>query len=411
MSRKWLRQCPLLVALVCTVGLGTGVFGQDDPPDAVQPPANPPKTETPDAAETPATGDQTDASQDGSASPVTTNKSAFSAKLDEWKTIIKSMRALSPRYALSTEDEAIGIQQEWADLIKRGELLIPELRATGKAAYAAAQGQDRAVEQFLKKLLIDDIEHDRYERGLDLGNSLLASGCDAKEVIEATGVAAFCTNDFDGAETLFKRAQEAGGLSDKGLHNLSLIESYKTHWATEKELREKEAAADDLPRVKVVTNRGELIVELLENEAPDTVGNFISLVEKEFYDGLAFHRVLPGFMAQGGCPQGTGSGGPGYTIMCETDAENHRKHFRGTLSMAHAGKHSGGSQFFLTFLPTPHLDGEHTVFGRVIEGLDVLGELQRIDPTGEDRTSKPDVIVTMRVIRKRDHAYKPNKSQ
>lgn len=151
---------------------------------------------------------------------------------------------------------------------------------------------------------------------------------------------------------------------------------------------------------------------MLENEAPETVGNFINLIEsKKFYDGLTFHRVLPGFMAQGGCPLGDGSGGPGYMIKCETDAENHRNHFRGSLSMAHAGKDTGGSQFFLTFVPTAHLNGKHTVFGRVIEGMDVLEKLHRIDPSEPVPGVKPDTIIKMEVLRKRDHEYKPNKTQ
>ena len=93
-------------------------------------------------------------------------------------------------------------------------------------------------------------------------------------------------------------------------------------------------------------------------------------------------------MAQGGDPRGTASGGPGYTIPCECDKENHRDHFRGSLSMAHAGKDTGGSQFFLTFVPTPHLDGRHTVFGRIIEGMDVLAELQRRDPSSHAKPQK-----------------------
>jgi len=412
MSRKWLRQCPLLVALVCTIGLGTSVFGQDTTQCAAQPPASPPATEPPDATETPDTDDQPVPSKEASAPAPAADKAAFSAKLEEWKTVLKSLRALTPRYEIAKEAEVADIQQEWDDLITQGERLIPELRATGKTAYASAQGGDRAIERFLTKLLADDITHDRYEPAYDLGTSLIASGCDVKEVFDGTGVAAFCSNDFDRAETLFKRAQDAGGLSENGRKVQGLIDEYKVYWAIEKELRDKETAADDLPRVKVTTNRGELIVELLENEAPDTVGNFINLIEsKQFYDGLDFHRVLPGFMAQGGCPQGNGSGGPGYTIKCETDAENHRIHFRGSLSMAHAGKDTGGSQFFLTFVPAAHLNGKHTVFGRVIEGMDVLAKLKRIDPEQQDPSTKRDTIIKIEVLRKRNHEYKSNKSQ
>lgn len=117
------------------------------------------------------------------------------------------------------------------------------------------------------------------------------------------------------------------------------------------------------------TNKGTIIIELFEKEAPGTVKNFTDLIEKGFYDGLSFHRVIPGFVAQGGCPNGTGTGGPGYTIPCETKG-NPKKHERGSLSMAHRGPNTGGSQFFIVYEPQPHLDGAHTVFGQVIEGMD-----------------------------------------
>jgi cyclophilin family peptidyl-prolyl cis-trans isomerase len=132
-------------------------------------------------------------------------------------------------------------------------------------------------------------------------------------------------------------------------------------------------------------------------------------VEKGFYDGTPFHRVIGGFMAQGGDPTGTGTGGPGYTIDCECELPAARKHFLGSLSMAHAGKDTGGSQFFLTFRPTEHLDGRHTVFGRVIEGFDVLPKLTRTqDGQGQPIEGvKRDEIVKAEVLRKRDHAYVP----
>ena len=152
--------------------------------------------------------------------------------------------------------------------------------------------------------------------------------------------------------------------------------------------------------MKIETNRGTLVVELFENEAPETVGNFVSLVEKGFYNGLTFHRVLPGFMAQGGDPNGDGNGGPGYKIYCECAKPVHREHFRGTLSMAkQPQKDTGGSQFFITFRPTPQLDGKHTAFGRVVEGLDVLAKIQRRNPESEEeRKLTPDRIVKAEVV-------------
>lgn len=125
-------------------------------------------------------------------------------------------------------------------------------------------------------------------------------------------------------------------------------------------------------------NGEKIIIDLFEEAAPKTVENFETLANKGFYDGVIFHRVIPGFVAQGGDPTGTGMGGPGYTIKCETEGNPH-KHEAGSLSMAHAGKDTGGSQFFLVHEPQPHLDGVHTVFGKVSEGMDVVLRIKQGD--------------------------------
>jgi len=133
-----------------------------------------------------------------------------------------------------------------------------------------------------------------------------------------------------------------------------------------------------MSKVIFETDEGKITFELFSNDAPNTVDNFMKLVNEGFYNGLAFHRVIPGFMAQGGCPntrEGTngmpGTGGPGYSIKCEI---NPKKHLKGSLSMAHAGKDTGGSQFFIVYEPQPHLDGVHTVFGKT-EDMDVVLKL------------------------------------
>ncbi|GLI82446.1 MULTISPECIES: peptidylprolyl isomerase [Rossellomorea] len=118
--------------------------------------------------------------------------------------------------------------------------------------------------------------------------------------------------------------------------------------------------------------------DLFPNEAPGTVENFEKLAKEGFYDGLTFHRVIPGFVSQGGCPNGTGTGGPGYTIKCETEGNPH-KHEAGSLSMAHAGKDTGGSQFFIVHEPQPHLNGVHTVFGKVTSGLEIAKAMRNGD--------------------------------
>lgn len=127
---------------------------------------------------------------------------------------------------------------------------------------------------------------------------------------------------------------------------------------------------------EIVTSKGIMKVEFYEKDAPKTVANFIDLASHGFYDGLTFHRVIPDFVIQGGCPNGTGAGGPGYSIDCELDGEN-QYHDRGVLSMAHAGRNTGGSQFFICHSRnnTAHLDRNHTCFGKVVEGLDVIDKV------------------------------------
>lgn len=128
----------------------------------------------------------------------------------------------------------------------------------------------------------------------------------------------------------------------------------------------------------------EVVIELFDKDAPNTVANFEKLANTGFYDNLTFHRVIPGFVAQGGCPNGNGSGGPGYEIDCEI---NPNKHERGALAMAHRGPNTGGSQFYIVYTPQPHLDGVHTVFGKVVSGMEHVDKLR-----GGDRFEK--IVVT-----------------
>jgi len=132
-----------------------------------------------------------------------------------------------------------------------------------------------------------------------------------------------------------------------------------------------------------LANGGEVLIDLFEQDAPNTVANFEKLANDGFYNGLSFHRVIPGFVAQGGCPNGTGTGGPGYQINCEI---NPNKHERGSLAMAHAGRNTGGSQFYIGYAPQPHLDGGHTVFGKVSKGMEFVDALK-----GGDKMEKVEI--------------------
>ncbi len=166
--------------------------------------------------------------------------------------------------------------------------------------------------------------------------------------------------------------------------------------------------SEPLPQAIFHTNRGQLKLELFEDDAPKAVANFVNLIENGFYDGIKFHRVIADFMVQAGDPLTKdesmknmwGTGGPGYCIDCEVSPRNiPHKHGAKYLSMAHAGPNTGGSQFFVTHRPTPHLDGVHTVFGRVIEGEDIV-----------DTIAQGDVIERAEIISKRAHDYVPVKN-
>ena len=150
------------------------------------------------------------------------------------------------------------------------------------------------------------------------------------------------------------------------------------------------------PRAKIDTTLGVIEAELYMDKAPITAGNFRTLAEKGFYDGLIFHRVIDGFMIQTGCPKGTGTGGPGYTIRDEF-GPGLKHETEGILSMANAGPNTGGSQFFITLAPTPWLDSKHAIFGRVVKGMEVVRSIGKTPTDGQDRPRTPIRMVRLTV--------------
>lgn len=146
------------------------------------------------------------------------------------------------------------------------------------------------------------------------------------------------------------------------------------------------------------TSKGNFKIELFSDKAPLTTDNFIKLVNDGFYDGLTFHRIIAGFMIQGGCPEGTGRGGPGYTIKDEFHPDL-KHNSPGILSMANAGPSTGGSQFFITLAPTPWLDGHHAVFGKVIEGMDIVNTISKVQTGRNDKPLEDVVINNVTVVK------------
>jgi cyclophilin family peptidyl-prolyl cis-trans isomerase len=298
------------------------------------------------------------------------------------------------KQAQSVEDEA--------------EREMPDMRAIVEAAYAAEPNKDPLVAKMLAHTTRFAFDRDDFEPMLRSSLLLLKHGSQFSWVNAAIGKAAAHLNDCDLAEKHLKLAIEGGDFDGECRTLLADLPQQRKLWAAEQAIREKEFQADDLPRVRLETTKGIITVELFENEAPQTVGNFIHLVESKFYDGLKFHRVKEHMVAQSGDPDGDGTGGPGYSIYSECYKPNYRAMFRGSICMAASARDTGGSQFFFMLVYSPQLNGENACFGRVIEGFDVLALLHRVDPT-KIQVEEPDKILKADVIRKRDHVYAPTK--
>lgn len=377
---------------------------------------------------------------------------AFEEKFNAYKASLAEIEKLNVSYQTADEATRKKLNEQMSGQIAHAQSLVNAMLDAAVTAYRLAPNADPKVKDLLIAVAKynaigrqtgpgeasrgnpDDVFFpidggDQYERALPIIKLLIDGGADNKQLYVWGFLAAYMTNDFDLAAQYLAKAEETGALQElqeaaaknpnedpeaglmQGVMMLvsassSNLDEYRELWKKESEIRAAEAKADDLPRVKLTTSKGEVTIELFENEAPQSVANFLSLVKKGFYDGTPFHRVLPKFMAQGGDPTGQGTGGPGYNIRGEADVPNHRNHFRGTLSMAHSGHpDSGGSQFFLTFVPTAHLNGRHTAFGRVIEGMEVLGDLRRRSAQHQQNPPEPDKILKAEVIRDRGHEY------
>ena len=336
---------------------------------------------------------------------------AYRDQMQLYKDHLKELRNLKQEFQTAVPERKDEIQGQFAPLLRETSLLQKSLVPLAISAFQAQNGQDEELSVFLMSMLDKDVvTTEDYETAYKIAKALDGLIPEQYNYLYAYGAyAAFNVMELDDAEAFYQKAKENGGL--EGLRKqdprgelqipamiTQVLPQYRKLWADEQAAREKDAA-EELPRVLLRTNKGDIVLELFLREAPEAVGNFMTLVSQKYYDGVPFHRVLAHFMAQGGDPTGTGAGGPGYCIKDECKKPGARMHFRGSLSMAKtAAPDSGGSQFFLCFIPTSHLNGQHTVFGRVVEGLDVLSELQRINPEGRNLPA-PDRIVEARILR------------
>jgi len=345
----------------------------------------------------------------------------FDAILESWRPFVDELRQMREEYNDGDPERRPELAKRYDEMLDKGHVLEGQVVQAAVDACVKEPEENEDLAAFLMYILRVLLMNEEYEDTVKIGQILIDNRLGDYSVYYCAAIAAFAACEFDISESHFQ-VLDKNQIRLPGRNNpmQEVVDECRTDmayqkvvWEKERKIREQEAVDGNLPRVELITTEGTIEVELFENEAPNTVANFISLVEKGFYDGLKFHRVLPQFMAQAGCPKGDGTGGPGYSIRCECYQPNHRLHFRGSLSMATSGRDTGGSQFFITFRPTRGLNGNHTVFGRVVRGLDVLARLQRrdpkpsLDPNYEYTLPKADKILEARVLKKRNHPYDP----
>lgn len=338
----------------------------------------------------------------------------FQAKFAAYREVSAQIEKLQQDFeaAAKAQDQAKikEIQASARTILKQAETTFMNAVPVASALYAKTDGTNDELNQFMLTYANYLLTVDNYDAAYQLFASFLSKGMHKNhpEIFEMAGVAAFGSNRFNAAKKCFNYAtQTKTPLSQQAqMYRDDITNYYEKEWMLEVQKEQQEAQANNLPEVLIRTTAGDMKVVLYENEAPNTVASFITLVEKGFYNGLSFHRVLPGFMAQGGCPKGDGTGDAGYKLPEEFSKPGARKHFRGSLAMARSmDPNSAGSQFYISFLPTKFLDGQYTVFGRVVEGLDTLSNIQRVDPERPIPGLEKTKIIEMRVLHKRNHDY------
>ena len=311
------------------------------------------------------------------------------------------------------------MRENWLKFLEQSSKALIEYRERAVDLYESDPKKYSSVGLMLREMLTVDGELDRFDHWSRGARVLL----DAKDHVDNSvllyaGYVGFADCDFELARRAWGELANAGKLEPQEARMLDELPKIEESWKRELELREQDKSKNN-PRVEILTTKGAIVVELFEDEAPESVASFIYLVENSYYTRKPFFLVKSHWLAQTGCEKGDGKGNAGFTINSEAENPNKRDHFRGSISMpvgvdpktGEVAYNSGGSQFYFSYVPLPIVDGRHTVFGRVVSGSEVLGMLKVINLTDEEQRKnhslKPDTIIRAKVLTKRDHAYRP----
>ena len=358
-----------------------------------------------------------------------TAQSDFDVAITRWRSLTKIAGEAGLKFYSGSRGDSDANREVWKQAVLAGE----QHRSVVEHAAMKLMQQSTTPSRELTTLLLQMHESESLKshwhrankiaetiRPFINDNSAIGDEKFRESFLTNDAIAAISANDFDRAKKFLDQhgswvqnmpSRQFGLIAELDL----LIENYRR----EQELIAKDAAGEPLPRVVLKTTKGKIELELFENQAPDTVGNFVHLVEQGFYTNLTFHRVIANFMAQtGGLGLDNRTREPPYAIFDEYQSPDARKHFQGYLSMANAGvPDSGAAQFFITLCPQPGLDGKHTVFGRVISGFDTLESINLTHSVSNEVNENEipgvslDYIISASVTQKRNHEYKPRTTQ
>lgn len=306
----------------------------------------------------------------------------------QWQVVDTKLKGIESQMASGVVDDEA--KKSYRETVEEATRLVDVLESAAKGKLQSDHTSTLAT-RILMGITLNAVTKNNDRKALELGDFLIKRGINPKYF-------------------------EIAGKSER----LSIAQR---EIFDELKIRHEEVMKNDLPRVRLKTSKGDIVLELYENEAPGTVGNFISLVKSGHYDNRLFHRVIEGFIAQSGGyrledGKEVGGKGPGYEIQCECYEPDKRLHFTGVISMANRNvRDTGGAEFFFALRRTSELDGRHTVFGRIIEGLEVLENIERTHKTGANGRDiafpgvLKDSVISAEVLRARDHEYKPVKAK
>lgn len=349
--------------------------------------------------------------------PIEDLRSAYEGAVDELRVTLKQLKRTEALYLFSDSEASHEHKEKWEELATKSESQFSEIREKAYSLFWAMEKPDDDLMLVVRNMNTGSITQGRLGLSHRICKRLVELNPDNKELAEELIRIEIFNNKFDdAAEFKTRHAKKIKDYNHKEKMLFRYIDDLKKNFDRELKLREKDKTAN-LPRVEMkIKDKGTVILELFEDEAPETVANFISLVEVGFYDGIIFHHAINSYLVHGGYMSMTKPKPTGYTIYDEFDKPERRHHFRGSISMwSRTGQpDTCGSEFSILRMPGPYLP-KSTVFGRVIQGMEIIDRIQNTRTLDEEDGSEtpildivPDTIESMKVIRKRDHPYEPN---